>query len=298
MRIQARPNANPAQVHLGLQKRKPRRASVLVGTYRQPRELDLTLASLARQSFAPHEVLVADDGSGARTRAVVEHWRDRCSFPIEHVWHVDNGFRKARIMNEAARRSTGDHLIFIDGDSFPHRHWIKDHLASADGRTVLCGRRVKLGPRISPSVTRDDIEAGRFDSVLRGPLLRSGLAGDTKRLPLGIRLPRPVARMFHPRARKLMGVNFSLPREAYVHVNGYDETWTVYGHEDRDLELRLIRAGVPRTPVLNRAVVFHLHHEQRAKSEHTRELMVAAERADHVRCAIGYAQVEYFDSSN
>lgn len=289
------PKQSPAPAPIRLERSRPSRASVIVCTYRQARELDLALAALSRQSQAPHEVLVADDGSGDRTRDVVEHWRARCEFPIEHVWQVDNGYRKARIVNEAARRSTGEHLVFLDGDSFPHRHWVRDHMASADGRTVLCGRRVKLGPRISPSVTRDDIEAGRFDTVLSPMLLKSGLSGDTKRLPLGVRLPRPVARIFHPRPRKLMGVNFSLPREAFVYVNGYDETWTVYGHEDRDLELRLIRAGVPRSPVLNRAVVFHLHHEERPKSHRTRELIHAAERAEHVQCAIGYAQMEGFD---
>jgi len=291
---EAPPN-DAAAAPVRLERRKPERASVLIATYRQPRELDLTLAALHRQSEHPTEVLVADDGSAERTAEVIAHWSARSPYPIHHVWQVDNGYRKARIMNEAARRSTGDHLIFIDGDSFPHRRWVEDHMAAADGRTVLCGRRVKLGPRISPTVTRDDIEAGEFDNVLRPRLVRSRLAGDTKRLSLGVRLPRAVARAFHPRPRKLMGVNFSLPREAFVAVNGYDEAWTVYGHEDRDLELRLIRAGIARAPVLNRAIVFHLHHDERPKSARTRELIAAAERAGHVQCAIGYAQMERFD---
>ncbi|MEL6712179.1 MAG: glycosyltransferase [Planctomycetota bacterium] len=291
----ARADGVPDAEMLRSPKRRPTRPSVLVSTYRQPRELDLVLAALARQSRAPYEVLVCDDGSGERTRSVIDHWRERGDHPIEHVWQVDNGFRKARIMNEAVRRAKGDHLVFIDGDSFPHRNWVEDHVASADGRTVLCGRRVKLGPRLSPSVTRDDIEAGRFDTVFTPTLLKSGLEGDTKRLPLGLRLPRPVARILHPRPRKLMGVNFSMPRDAFVHVNGYDEAWEFHGGEDRDLELRLIRAGIPLMPVLNRAIVFHLHHEERPDPERARELLDYVERSDHVRCTVGYAQYERFD---
>ena len=211
------------------------------------------------------------------------------------IWQADKGFRKARIVNEAVRRSTGDHLIFLDGDSFPHRAWVADHLASADGKSILCGRRVKLGPEFSPTVTRADIESARFDSAFSPALLRSWMAGDTKRLGLGIRLPLPIARLLHPRPRRLMGVNFSLPKDAFVAVNGLDEGWVAYGHEDRDIEVRLIRAGMPRIALLNRAIVFHFHHAEREKSEESRRMVAAAEASDSVRCEQGYDLATPFD---
>lgn len=269
--------------------------SVLISTYEQPRELELALASLCRQTRLPDEVLVGDDGSGEATREVMERWAARAPFPLHHVWQADRGYRKARIMNEAARRARGEHFVLLDGDSFPHRAWVEDHALAADGRTVLCGRRVKLGPAVSPTVTVADVEAGAFDGAFRPKLLRSRLAGDTKRWALGVRLPRPVARVLHPRARKLMGVNFSLPRAAFVEVNGFNEAWTIYGHEDRDLELRLQRAGWPQRALLNRAIVFHLHHEERARTDETRRLIAEAEASDTVRCAVGFDLVGTFD---
>jgi len=261
--------------------------SVVVCTYEAPRELDLVFAALSRQTRAPDEVLIADDGSKSPTREVIDGWRARLACPITHVWQVDLGYRKARIVNEAVRRSTGDHILMLDGDTFPHCAWVEDHAACADGRTVLCGRRVKLGPRLSPTISRDDVLTGRFDSVLAPRLLASSLRGDTQRLALGIRLPMPLVRVLHPRPRKLMGVNFSLPREAVFAVNGYDESWTVYGHEDRDLELRLQRAGWRFRALLNRAVVFHVWHAEREKSEKTREMLRSAEASDRVRCELG-----------
>jgi GT2 family glycosyltransferase len=273
----------------------PHKASVVVCTYNQPRELDLALAAMRRQTQAPVEVFVADDGSSNPTKAVVEEWHDRSPFPVHHVWQADKGYRKARIVNEAVRRATGDHIIFLDGDSFPQRSWVADHLASADGKSVLCGRRVKLGSEFSPAVTRGHIEAGRFDTPFAPALLRSSLAGDTKRLGLAIRLPRPIARLLHPRPRRIMGVNFSLPLEVFTAVNGLNEDWVVYGHEDRDIEFRLIRAGVPRIALLNRAVVFHLHHEERERSAETRRLIAAAEASDSTRCEHGYDLATEFD---
>jgi hypothetical protein len=172
---------------------------------------------------------------------------------------------------------------------------VADHLASADRRHVLCGRRVKLGPKLSPTVTTDHLRQGHFDSVMSPMIMRSSLAGDTKRIGLGVRIPRPLARVLHPRPRKLMGVNFSLPKSAFAAVNGYNEDWNVYGHEDRDLELRLIRAGCPRKALLNRAVVYHLHHLEREKSEETLRLIREVEESTEVRCARGYDLEGAFD---
>ena len=270
-------------------------ATVVIATYNQPRELELALVALGRQTQIPSEVIVGDDGSGAETRDLIERYSRTLPFPLRHAWQRDDGYRKARVINEAVRMAAGQQIIFIDGDTFPHREWVADHMKSAGERHILCGRRVKLGPQLSPNVTAQDIEAGKFDSAFSPMILKSMLAGDTQRLGLGVRVPRPIARVLHPRPRKLMGVNFSLPKSAFVAVNGYNEEWRVYGHEDRDLELRLIRAGYPRKALLNRAVVFHLHHPERERSEETMRLIQAAEESRDVRCDRGYDLEEAFD---
>ncbi|MCZ6785687.1 MAG: glycosyltransferase [Planctomycetota bacterium] len=234
------------------------RTSVVVCTYNAPRELDLVLCGLSRQTRPPDEVLIADDGSTDDTAQLVASWQDNVSFPLVHVWHEDRGFRKARVSNEAVRRSKGDHLVFLDGDSIPHRKWMEDHVGAADDDRILCGRRVKLGPRLTSGLARSDVEQGRLEAFF-GPVLKSTLAGDTARFVLGIRLPVFLARLFHPRARKLMGVNFSLPRRRFEAVNGYDED--LARRLDWDLELRLRRSDFLFYPLLNRAVVYHLHHE-------------------------------------
>ncbi len=270
-------------------------ASVLISTYNQPRELELALAALSRQTRFPIEVIIGDDGSDLATRNLIQRYQGQLPFPLVHAWQKDVGYRKARIMNQAARMAKGHQLIFLDGDTFPRQDWVADHLQSATDRHVLCGRRVKLGPNLSPKVTTQDILFGQFDSPFSPKLLKSALSRDTQRLGLGVRLPRPITRVLHPRPRKLMGVNFSLPKSAFIAVNGFDEDWNVYGHEDRDLELRLIRAGYPRKPLLNRAVVYHLHHTEREKSDETRRLIQAAEESDAVRCARGYDLEGIFD---
>jgi len=268
--------------------------SVIICTYQAARELDLGLCGLSRQSVFPDEVLIADDGSDEQTRQLVERWQGELPCPLVHCWHIDKGYRKARIVNEAVRRSTGEQLIFLDGDSFPHPHWVADHVrAYADGR-ILCGRRVKLGPVLSEELTRERILGGEFDGI-GAPLLASALRRDTKRLGLGVRIPQALVRLFHPRARRLMGVNYSLAREAFYAVNGLNEQWTVYGREDYDLELRLKRAGFEFYPLLNRGVVYHVHHTERVRSDKALALTAAQENADGVRCEVGVETELSFD---
>lgn len=270
------------------------KASVIICTYNAPRELEFGLAGLARQTVTPCEILIADDGSTEETKTLLDRWQDRLDCPLIHVRQADIGYRKARIVNEAVRQSSGEQILFLDGDSFPHKCWVEDHKASFEPGVIQTGRRVKLGPKYSATVTLQDVAGGRFDRVNLSTL-RSALLRDTIYLGLGVRLPRPVAQLLHPRPRRLMGVNYSIPRKAFIAVNGYDEAWTFYGHEDFDLEQRLKRSGYRFKAILNQGIVYHVHHTGRKQSEEGMRLVEAAIRGSHVRCEVGIEGGAAFD---
>lgn len=271
--------------------------SVIICTYQAARELDLALCGILRQSLMPDEVLIADDGSDDETRQLIERWKQELPCKLVHCWHMDKGYRKARIVNEAVRCSTGDQLVFLDGDSFPHPHWVADHVrASAKGR-ILCGRRVKLGPDFSREITRERVLGGEYNRI-KWPILISALKQDTKRLGLGFRVPQAIARLFHPASRRLMGVNYGLERESFYAVNGLDERWTSYGREDYDLELRLRRSGYNLYPLINRGIVFHVHHTERIRSEQVLAMVDELERSTVQRCEHGVALAGTFDPAS
>jgi GT2 family glycosyltransferase len=265
------------------------RISVIVATYNAPRELDLALHGIARQSTLPNEIVIADDGSREDTRDRIESWRARFPMPLHHVWQEDLGFRKSRVQNEAVRRASGDYLVFLDGDSIPHRHWIADHVSASRERRVLCGRRVRLGPKLSARLTGEDVDLGRLEKPL-GIVFKSAVAKDSKRALLGVRLPPLVARLFHPRSRKLMGVNVSMPRRAFESVNGFDEAFEHYGWEDLDLEIRLRRSGFELYPLLNRAVVYHMYHPMKAFTKESAALVKKVQASTRTRCDVGLEQ--------
>lgn len=260
-------------------------AAVIIPTYDDARGLDLCLAGLARQRVMPDEIAIADDGSGEETEAVVESWRTRLKCALFHVWHDDEGNRKGEICNKAVLKTQADELLFIDGDSIPHSRWVADHLHAAPFGAVRCGRRVKLGPELSKEVDAELVSRGGLEALF-GPVLRSALRGDSKRFSLGVRLPYLIARVFHPRPRNLMGVNFGVSRRAFEEVNGYDEEWR-YRRQDKDLDLRLARAGSRYIPLLNRAIVYHLYHDTREPSAAVQARVQEEVSSSRVRCSSG-----------
>ena len=94
--------------------------SVIVTTYNRDDALAAVLRSLAHQTDPDFEVIVADDGSGQATAALVESWKARIGHRVVHVWHEDKGFRAAEIRNRAilARAAL---CVFLDGDCIVRR---------------------------------------------------------------------------------------------------------------------------------------------------------------------------------
>ena len=123
------------------------RVTLVITTYNWPAALDLTLQSVARQSVAPTEIIVADDGSGPETEEVVTRWQERLPTPLVHVWQADEGFRLARSRNRAIAAARGDYVIIVDGDMVLHRHFIADHVRAARHGCFIQGVRLLTGPK-------------------------------------------------------------------------------------------------------------------------------------------------------
>jgi len=262
---------------------------VVVSTFNNPEGLESCLLGLRRQSRAAARVVVADDGSGPANRRVVERHADH--LPIEHVWQPDEGFRLAAVRNRATARCTEDYLVFLDGDTIPHRRFLADHTAAAvRGRVVLgqrCGLLGYRGALVSRQPSFVKLLAlfarGRVinDSMALGTSLRHRFTGLRK----GIRLPRPVCRPCS--IREAHGGNLAVWREDFLAVNGFDEQFVGWGLEDHDFADRLVRLG--RTPyrLLFQGVCFHL---DTATAREPRPPRRELDRARATYCAQGVDQ--------
>jgi glycosyltransferase involved in cell wall biosynthesis len=232
------------------------RVSLVVAVYDQPRFLELVLTSLAGQTLEDFEVVIADDGSGPAIREVIEAHRARLAQPIHHVWHPDEGFRKTVIVNRAVARSEGEILVFIDGDCILHRRFLERHHRRSRPGQLLSGRRVMLDAEITRTLTAEDVASRRLES----PAFwwAKSLPGSRRR---GLYMPWMFALNRAIRAGySILGSNFSLPREDFLAVNGYDERILGRGLEDSNLDARLQKAGIRAAAISSEAIQYHLFH--------------------------------------
>ncbi len=240
-------------------------ASILLATYEMPVHLEKVLSALERQSYAEFEIILCDDGSGDRTRAVVESARSRIQQRIEHLWQKNEGFRKCRILNAGIRASRGSLLIFLDGDCVPHRDFVLDHVRSWRDGFYSAGRRVEVEERFSREITPEAIRLGILDRTgLK--VICAKLSGQIDHLQRTWRIPYPWLRRIlgMHRILDLKGCNFSVDRSSMERINGFDESYEGYGREDTDVEIRLQHAGLKIRSLKGLALQYHLWHERRA----------------------------------
>jgi glycosyltransferase involved in cell wall biosynthesis len=270
------------------------RLSVIISTYNKPHDLERVLHGYAAQQDRDFELLVADDGSGPETAAVIDRVRGETGLSIVHVWHQDRGFRKSEIMNRAIVASTGDYLLFTDGDSIPRADLVAVHRALARPGAYLAAGYLKLSDEPSQAITVEDVRSGRFVQLrwLRAHGWRPG-----RRALRLVRSPRVAAALdrLTPTAPLFAGNNTSAWREAVFAVNGFDMEMG-YGGLDRAVGYRLVNLGVRGIQVRHRAICMHLHHERPYKDaegmRRNREILESIRRTGETRARRGIAELE------
>lgn len=268
--------------------------SIIVSTYRRPEFLELVLQGYAAQTDRAFQLVVADDGSGEDTRAVIARSATEHGLDILHVWHEDRGFRKTEILNRAIVAASGDYLIFTDGDCIPRSDLVATHRSLArDGRYVA-GGYLKLPAHVSQRLDRDAVASGRFADLgwLRSAGWRPG------RRALRLTGSQRVGSLFDrltPTPAHFQGNNASVARAALEAVNGFEGEMG-YGGLDQALGYRLENAGVKGIQARHRAVAMHLHHDRPYRDpevvRRNRAILARIRRGGEVRAERGIAELE------
>ncbi|MDA1047580.1 MAG: glycosyltransferase, partial [Verrucomicrobia bacterium] len=116
-------------------------ADLIVSSYNNGEAVVQILSFLNKGSVTPTNVHIADDGSSEESRNQIQSKLSEFSIPVTCHWHEDQGFRKARILNEAIRACESNYVVFLDGDCLPHKHFVRDHLTMAEKGYFVQGRR-------------------------------------------------------------------------------------------------------------------------------------------------------------
>jgi glycosyltransferase involved in cell wall biosynthesis len=258
------------------------RIAVVMTSYQSHEALDKVLSGYAAQSRLPEEVVVADDGSDARTLAVVQKWRERGIFKVIHVWQENKGYRRSRILNMGIAATTADYIIVTDGDCLPHREFVADHERLAEPGYWVQGKRAQIKEAYSAQASADD--AVGLTLWRRGWLWRT---------IYGIRWPIPVVwRQNHgPHRLRALGSNMAIWCSDLLAVNGFNEAFVGWGSEDWEITARLHNLGRRKKFVLGRALQYHLDHPatSRQNAKDNGKILAEVRRQKLIRCERGLA---------
>lgn len=244
--------------------------SFIVLTYNRTDALLAVLRSLAQQCreqgslhTTAFEVVIADDGSDPEQVKMLQQRCPPFECPVQHVWHSDTGFTASAARNLGAHHAQGDYLVFLDGDCVPNQSFVKAHTRLAQKGFFVNGSRVLLSKRLT-----DQVVGGRTDlpSQPASFWLNARLRGDSNKLLHVVAWPWSLFRVkqgFHWHG--IRSCNLAVWRKDFFAVNGFDETFEGWGHEDADLVLRLHHLGIQRKNGFLATEVYHLWHQENAR---------------------------------
>jgi len=261
------------------------RASVVIRSKDEADRLRLTLASLARQTV-PAEVVVVDDGSSDHTQAVIaEAARDMPVVSLRHP--VAQG--RSSASNAGARVTTGDLLVFLDGDTLAAPDMVEHHvraheahpgeiLVGRGGRYHFRGTRFLLDPATATPRPGEEAHVARWSAAERArnavtlAEIREDFDGLARRAGPGLYPgagPQMLDRIeldalqHHPDCEVLWaaacGANYSVRRDAFFAAGGlYDN---IDNNEHRAFALRMVKRGA-RMAAMEEARAYHMTHQR------------------------------------
>jgi glycosyltransferase involved in cell wall biosynthesis len=269
-----------------------KKISLIITTYNRPQALGLVLLGLAAQKcfdFNDFEVIVADDGSTDSTQELLQRLQPYLPYSLKMIWQPDQGFRAARARNLAVQASQGTYLIFLDGDCIPQTDFVANHYQLAENGWLVAGNRILLSQRFTTALIKQfsllNFPSDNIDSseLLKQRHLIKKIAiwhwqpwqwllpylhHDINRfLPL-LRLPDRIfpRKRWRQKWQSAKSCNLAIWRQDFLQVNGFNEKFQGWGHEDAELVVRLFHHGVQRKEGRFAVPVFHLWHQEQDRT--------------------------------
>lgn len=242
--------------------------TAIIVTYNRPNALEVILNSILRQTEFPHEVIIADDGSGEETADMVSKFENDFPCKLKHVWQEDKGFRAAKIRNKAIKESTGDYLFFSDGDLFFHSRFFHDLRRNIRPGLVLIGSRVFLKEEATTEILQN--QKAKNISCFSAKIEMNRLNG--------VRIPA-ASKLFPTKSfsEKLRGGLLCVSKKDVLDINGWNEDFTGWGKEDTEIVARLWFNGMNLKKLKFSGITYHLWHPNLSRQRITKNEALLSE---------------------
>lgn len=210
--------------------------SVITGCYNQLPLLKKALPYWNSQNHQEFEWIIADDGSDNADE--IGKWCEEND--IKFVTHEKDGFRLAKILNDATKESEGEYLVYVFADSYPEANFIEQMGRTLKDDRIVCGLRVQVDEE--GLIVGNDWRLDRVMFPVEG---------------------QDEIKIYHQRPWELMTSNgMGIPKKAQENLGGWFEEYKGYGREDWDLIMRGYYSGMDLYWAPN-AKIYHLQHDEK-----------------------------------
>jgi glycosyltransferase involved in cell wall biosynthesis len=238
--------------------------TVIISTYNAEEWLEKVLVGYSVQTYKDFNIIIADDGSRASTKELIDSYAKNFPVPIKHLWHEDLGYRRQEILNIAIVDAHHEYILMTDGDCIPRKDFVELHAQLAEKGKFLSGGYCKLTMKMSKFITNEDIIIGNCFNVKWLKAIDS--LGFSNTLKLGAnRLVSRFLDVISPTNPSFNNCNSSGFKSDMIAINGYDERMK-YGGPDREFGERLENYGVKGKQIRHKAIVLHLDHARGYKT--------------------------------
>ena len=248
--------------------------SIIVAVYKDIKALDFVVQSLKEQTYKNFELVIVED---AQNQDMKDYVASIDCMEVKHTFQEDKGVRKSRSQNNGILASTGEYLIFVDGDCILAPNFLESHLYLSEKNCALSGRRYNLNAQQTELIRSEKL---KIDAYINNFWFYNGryVFDKSVRFEQGIYLnPNGLLYKLFLKNRKrntsILGCNFSCFKDDMVRINGFDES---YGEtaipDDMDFDWRFKLAGIKVKSCNNAANMFHLFHKAHNRGDPSYQL--------------------------
>lgn len=206
-----------------------------------------------------YEIIIVDLGSNSACRQIAESFNGKLNFNYYEIDYKDV-FWKTKALNFAFSQTSGDYISMIDIDSLVPPLFLKgieDFFSDTKKSNTRLSHRVKF---LTDKITKQ-VKDGKFDErfIQENIVSKSGFFGIAKER-FGIEERDAISEEDYQN-NALGNSHFTIKREHYLSIGGYDERFKGRTWEDLDFNLRLfkhLKCGYLRKNP--EYCVYHLNH--------------------------------------
>ena len=224
--------------------------SLIVCTRNRAEQLMTALIALNKIEYnGKYEIILVDNASTDKTKAVIENFIEENSAPFKYVYEEETGLSKAR--NTGLSHATGELVAFTDDDCYPQKDFFETISNCFIDETIMfAGGRVLLFDETDRRITIQ--EKNNYEELKPFSFIASGL---------------------------IHGANISFRRDKVIDLKGFDErlgAGTKFkSGEDTDILRRFSALGYKG---LYDPTIVVYHHHGRKTIEEEESLMKGYDR--------------------